>query len=69
MALGVGGAVPNNPAAQIANTLLSGANAGQNYRPTAPQAPPEPLEVQTAGLLIHEANGGPPAPTGIAPDQ
>ena len=55
MALGVGGAVPNSAAAQIANTLLSGANTGQNYRTPTQQAPPEPLEVQAAGLLIHEA--------------
>ncbi|HEY3854339.1 MAG TPA: hypothetical protein VGO67_08115 [Verrucomicrobiae bacterium] len=59
----VGGTVPNNPAAQIANTLLSGANTPQTYRPSTPQGPPEPAEVQAAGMLIHEANGGPPAPT------
>jgi hypothetical protein len=60
--MAAGGAVPNNPAAQIANTLLSGANTGQNYRMPVPQAAPEPPEVQAAGLLIHEAGGGPPAP-------
>jgi hypothetical protein len=69
MTMGMGGAVPNNPAAQIANTLFSGANTGQGYRMPVSQAPPEPPEVQAAGLLIHEAAGGPPAPTGISPDQ
>jgi hypothetical protein len=60
------GAVPNSPSAQIANTLLSGANTGQGYRMPVPEnVTPAPTVVQAAGLLIHQAAGGPPAPTGL----
>jgi hypothetical protein len=56
-------AAPNNPSAQIANSLFSGAT-GQ-YHPTPANIIPAPPEVQAAGLLLHQAAGGPPAPTGI----
>jgi hypothetical protein len=60
------GAVPNSAAAQIANSLLSGANSGQGYRMPVPEnvVPASPV-VQAAGLLIHQAAGGPPSPTGL----
>ena len=66
-----GGAAPYNPqpvagapnaqAAQIANTLLNGAQ--ESYHPPAAQnVPPAPLPMQAAGLLLNEAAGGPPSP-------
>jgi hypothetical protein len=54
------GAVPgNNAGTQIANNLFNQPASFQMPTPTAPPAPPE---VQAAGMLLHEAAGGPPAP-------
>ncbi len=53
---------PNTPAAQVANTLFSGGAQGQYRMPTPENVAPAPPEVQAAGLLLHQAAGGPPAP-------
>jgi len=60
------GAAPGSPGSQIANTLFSGGTTGQGYQmPSQGNVAPAPPEVQAAGLLLHEAAGGPPAPTGL----
>ncbi len=58
-------AAPGSPASQIANTLFSGGTTGQYRMPVPENVTPAPPEVQAAGLLIHQAAGGPPAPTGL----
>ncbi len=57
-----GAAVPNAAGEQIANALLNQQNRGIVPQPTAPPAPSEPLPVQAAGMMVHEAAGGPPMP-------
>jgi hypothetical protein len=54
------GATGNNVGEQIANTLFNQQTG--TYQVPAPTAPPAPPSVQAAGMLLHEAAGGPPAP-------